>query len=466
MHVALVNTNRIRPPIAPIGIDYVAEALSSAGHQVKILDLCWAEDGESAMRDFFGRTSVDLVGVTLRNTDDCAFASRESFLEPFSSIVKAIGDFTDAPVVVGGVGFSVMPEQVLKRCGAYLGLWGEGEFGLVQLAENMEGKRLRKDVANLIWRHKDTWRHNHLSRPPLEALPPMSRIWVDNRRYFREGGQAGIETKRGCPGDCIYCADPLAKGKRTRTRPPMAVVDEVERLLDQGIDHVHTCDSEFNLPKEHASAVCEEMIRRRLGERCRWYAYCTPLGFSAKLADLMARAGCAGINFGVDSGDEHMLRRLRRGYPPEAILNAARACQGAGIVVMFDLLLGAPGETRDSLVTTIELMNKAAPERVGVAIGVRVYPGTQLAELVMREGLKEGLVGKGDGTEPLFFMEPKIAPVVSELLDRLIGEDERFFYMDPLRPDRNYNYSANQRLQDAIKEGYRGAYWDILRRCG
>ena len=466
MHVALVNTNRIRPPIAPIGIDYVAEALSSAGHHVKILDLCWAHDWGSAVSRFFNKASVDLIGVTLRNTDDCAFTSRESFLPGFASMVKTIGKHTDAPVVVGGVGFSVMPEQVLKRCGAHLGLWGDGEFGLLQLAESMEGKRSRQEVAGLIWRDQGTWRHNEISRPPLKMLPPMSRTWVDNGRYFREGGQAGIETKRGCTGDCIYCADPIAKGKGTRTRPPAAVADEMERLLEQGIDHVHTCDSEFNLPEAHASEVCEEMIRRRLGNRLRWYAYCTPLGFSADLAKLMARAGCVGINFGADSGDAHVLKRLRRGFTPQAVLRAARSCQEAGIVVMLDLLLGVPGETRESIVTTIDLMNQAAPERVGVALGVRVYPGTRLADMVFRQDLKGGLVGQGDGTDPLFFMEPAIAPLIFELLDRLIGNDERFFFFDPSRPDRNYNYNANQRLEDAINKGYRGAYWDILRRYG
>jgi hypothetical protein len=464
MHIALVNTNRIRPPIAPIGLDYVAEALHAAGHHVRILDLCWADDLGGAISHFFQEKEFDLIGVTLRNTDDCALASRQSFLAEFAGMVSTIGEHTDAPVVVGGVGFSVMPEQVLGRCQAHAGLWSDGEFGLVQFAESMDGKRLRQDVDHLIWRDDDTWRHNGSSMPPLVDLPPMSRSWVDNRRYFREGGQGGIETKRGCPGQCVYCADPIAKGRATRVRPPAAVVDEMERLLEQGIDHIHTCDSEFNLPEEHALAVCEEMIRRNLGDNLRWYAYCTPVGFSSDLAQRMGRAGCVGINFGVDSGDEDMLRRLRRGFSPEAVSHAGRACQEAGIVVMFDLLLGAPGETRQSIITTVELMKQVAPDRVGVALGVRVYPGTELAGLVLGGGSKDGLLGEGDGTEPLFFMEPAVEPFIFELLDGLIGEDERFFFFDPSRPDRNYNYNANQRLEDAIKEGYRGAYWDILRR--
>ena len=178
----------------------------------------------------------------------------------------------------------------------------------------------------------------------------------------------------------------------------------------------------------------------------------------------MGSAGCVGINFGVDSGHEDMLRRLRRGFAPKAILDAVRSCHAAGMVVMLDLLLGSPGETRESIIATVELMKQASPERVGIALGVRVYPGTALADLVCQEDMREGLIGGGHSSEPLFFLEAEIAPFVFELLDELIGKDERFFFFDPSRPDRNYNYNANQRLEDAIGKGYRGAYWDILRR--
>jgi hypothetical protein len=73
-------------------------------------------------------------------------------------------------------------------------------------------------------------------------------------------------------------------------------------------------------------------------------------------------------------------------------------------------------------------------------------------------------VGGPDPATPLFFLEPKVAPWCVEWLDDLIGEDERFLFFDPSRPAKNYNYNANQRLVDAITAGYRGAYWDILRR--
>lgn len=464
MHVALVNTNRIRPPIAPIGLDYLAETLNAARHHVEVLDLCWADDWASVIARFLDRMGFDLVGVTLRNTDDCAFTSRQSFLGEFADMVNTIRKHTDALIVVGGVGFSIMPEQVLTLCGADAGIWGDGEMVLLELANRIEGRREWVDLPNLFWRRNGKWQRNPLSLLPLTNLPPMSRGWVDNRRYFSEGGQAGIETKRGCPRHCIYCADPIAKGKKIRIRPPKGVVDELQTLLEQGIDHIHTCDSEFNLPRWHAFEVGKEIIRRNLGDQLRWYTYCSPVPFSLELAKLMHRAGCVGINFGVDNGDGEMLRRLGRNFTPDDILNAVRSCKEAGIMVMLDLLVGSPGETKESIIRTIELMKNAEPDRVGVALGVRTYPGTALANRVMQEGRREGLVGGEDPLEPLFFIEPRIAPFAFELLNELIGDDRRFLFFDPSKSDRNYNYNANQWLVDAIGKGYRGAYWDILRR--
>lgn len=465
MHICLVNTNRIKPPIAPIGLEYVAEALNAAGHDIKILDLCWEVDWRTAIAKFFDGARFDLVGVTLRNTDDCAFTSRSSFLDEFADMVNTIRIHSDALIVLGGVGFSIMPEKVLNLCKADAGISGDGEFIFVELANRIEGKMDWFDLSNLILRRNRTYRRNKTSTPPLLSLPPMTRSWVDNPRYFREGGQIGIETKRGCSGRCIYCADPIAKGKKIRTRPPGAVADELERLLEQGINCFHTCDSEFNLPKQHAFEVCYEIIKRGLAGRIQWYAYCSPAPFSRELANLMRCAGCVGINFGADNGDEEMLRRLKRNFTPGDIMNAAQWCQDAGILVMFDLLLGSPGETKDSILKTVDLMRQAAPDRVGVSIGVRVYPGTELANLIMDEELKKGLTD-GEEPQPLFFIEPKIAPLVFQLLDNLVGNDRRFFFFEPSRPEQNYNYNANQKLIEAISKGYRGAYWDILRRMG
>ena len=466
IQIALVNTNRMKPPIAPIGLEYVAEALDHAGFKPHILDLCWEEDWEFALSDFFCQNRFDFIGLSLRNTDDCAAINCQCFLPEFSSIAKIIRQHSQAPVVAGGVGFSVMPELVLDIAGLDAGIWGEGEFIMPRIASHISEKKDWRDLPNLVIRQENKWHRNPLWAPSLASLPPMSRKWVDNVRYFREGGQAGVETKRGCPQSCIYCADPLAKGKIVRVRPPESVVFELENLLSQGIDHVHTCDCEFNIPEAHAKEVCLEMIRKKLGEKLRWYAYCAPKPFSEELATLMRRAGCVGINFGTDSGDEKMLRNLKRSFLPRDIETAVLACKKEGIAVMIDLLIGAPGETRQSIQSTIELMKRIDPDRIGVVIGVRVYPGTEL-EIILKQNNYDGVVrDPDDPAAPVVFLESAVAPFVFDFVDKLIGQDKRFFFFDPTKPDKNYNYNANQKLLNALEKGYKGAYWDILRRFG
>ncbi len=324
--------------------------------------------------------------------------------------------------MLGGAGFSVMPELVMDACKVDAGAWADGEWAVVELAKRIEGRQDWSGVPNLVWRREGRWQRNAPSSQPLTGLPPMSRTWVDHPRYVREGGQAGLETKRGCPCQCIYCADPLAKGREMRPRSPQVVVDELERLLAQGVDHIQSCDSEFNAPEWHAADVCKEIIRRKLGDKVHWYAMCSPVPFSSELASLMRRAGFDGVNLGVDNGDEQMLRRLKRGFTPEDILNATRCCKEAGIAVMFDLLLGAPGETKESIARTIELVKRARPTKANVQLGVRVYPGTELATLVAQPELREGLVGGDDPYEPLFFIEPAVAPFASRMLDELISD--------------------------------------------
>jgi radical SAM superfamily enzyme YgiQ (UPF0313 family) len=462
MNITLVNTNRIKPPIAPIGLEYIAEALNNKGHSIRILDLCWAENWKNSIKDFFKDNDSKLVCVTLRNTDDCGFASRQSFLKNFSDMVKEIRKNCIAPIIAGGVGFSTMPEQVMKNCNVDTGICGDGEFTLIKIAERIENNKDWHDLPNLIYRKNGEIYRNPSETHSLANLPIMTRSWFDNIRYFNKGGQSGFETKRGCSHNCIYCADPVAKGKNVRLRPPEDVAQEIENLLSQGIDHFHTCDCEFNYPVSHAEEICKELIKRGISEKIRWFAYCLPSDFTLEFAKLMKKAGCVGINFGVDNGDDRMLKILKRNFTSDDILTTVKSCRDAGIAVMFDLLLGAPGETEESVTKTIKLMKKASPDLIGVTVGVRVYPGTELSEMVKREDLNAGVSGEDDLS--LFFLEPEIKNTIFPLIGKLIDGDKRFFFLDPSKPEKNYDYTSNEILVNAIKKGSRGAYWDILRK--
>ncbi len=472
--IALVNVNGMMPPIGPVGLGYVAGAARSAGVDVRLVDLGLAADPHAALEDRLADCGPSLVGLTFRNVDDCFWPSAEWFVPDLVETVRRLRGLTDAPIVLGGVGYSIFPREILQATGADFGIRGDGEEALVALARELESGRRRFDrVPGLLWREGGRLR----ACPPAWPSPlrlPTARDALDNAAYFRRGGQAGVETKRGCPRTCTYCADPLAKGRSARVRDPREVAEEFESLARQGCDVVHLCDSEFNLPPDHARVVCDELARRRLGDRVRWYTYMAVVPFDARLADRMQRAGCVGINFTGDSAAEAMLRAYRQPHRAGDLASAVRLCRERGIAVMIDLLLGGPGETPETLAETIGFMKRIGPDCVGAALGLRLYPGTEATREVAAEGpleanpgLKRRYDGPVDLARPTFYISPALGERPARLVKDLIGGDERFF--EPIErtsdaESSDHNYNDNADLVAAIAGGARGAYWHILRR--
>ena len=467
----VVNTNRMKPAVAPVGLDYLGEALTEKGYIVDLLDLCFSEDYRKAIDDYFGKKSVLAIGITIRNTDDCYLLSQDFFLPEIRDIVKYFKTKTNVPIILGGVGFSIMPEKILEYCELDLGIREDGEEVLPLLLDRITKGKDYRDLPGLVYKDDGGFVNNKPQYFDLNKLSSRRRKFVDNRKYFNDGGQGNIETKRGCNRNCIYCADPVAKGRKIRLRNPEKVVNELEALLDEGVNCFHFCDSEFNLPEEHAKAVCQQIINRGIVKKIGWYAYCSPSPFSEELARLMNVAGCKGVDFGVDNGNGEILKILGRDFGKDEIRNTARLCHKYGITFMFDLLLGGPGETRKTVKETIELMRETEPDRVGVMVGVRIYAGTELGNIVLKEGpmeknrnLQGKVRGNGDFFEPVFYVSKRLGEDVFSYISELIGDDERFFFTTRDDQEKGYNYNQNQVLVEAIKKGYRGAYWDILRR--
>ncbi len=470
--VLLVNPNQMKPAVAPIALDYLASALTKHCFQVDVLDLCFSPDWTEDIDRYFTDNSPIAIGISLRNTDDTSLSGQDFFIPRFKEISDYIKERTSAPLILGGAGFSIMPEAILDYYGLDLGISGDGEYSLPFLVENLVSNQDYNSVPGLVYRTDNGFRRNPPSYIDLNNIPTPGREAIDNGRYFAEGGMGNIETKRGCNKGCIYCADPLGKGKAFRLRSPESVVDEIESLLGTGIDYFHFCDSEFNLPASHAEEVCREIIRRSLGSRVRWYTYACPAPFTEEMSTMFQRAGCVGINFGADSGSDLVLRALGRDFGADDLVRTAGICHKQGIVFMYDLLLGGPGETKETLRQTVELMKALSPSRVGAALGVRIFQGTRLASMVQEMGplnQNPNLHGNMNGNEqffaPIFYLSSDLGEDALQYLADLIGGDERFFFMSPNQAnDKNYNYNDNLILVEAIRSGYRGAFWDILRR--
>jgi len=531
--LTLINTNRMVPAIGPIGLEYVAEAAARAGIDVSILDLALCDDPDRALREHLAGRGATLIGLSFRNVDDCFWPSAQWFVPGLADLVQKIRGLSDAPIVLGGVGFSVFAKEIVEYTGADFGIHGDGELATIALYRQLQNGRQFETVGGLVWRSQGEIRAN---RPawPAEISLPARREMFDNRAYFARGGQCGFETKRGCNRRCLYCADPLSKGPVPRSRKPAEIADEIESLLAQGIDVLHTCDAEFNVPRRHALAVCEEMIRRSLGEKVRWYAYLAVTPFDAELADALRRAGCVGINFTGDSASETMLSTYRQQHRAEDLAAAVRLCRENGMKVMIDLLLGGPGETPQTAAETIRFIKQIAPDCAGASLGIRVYPGTGMVDVLRgcvgsphslggivkrslrslamadfpcarpsprptglddatllthplrrqgpldaQPGMRRRYAGPIDLFQPTFYISPALGPEPARLIKDLIAGDQRFF--EPMAegaPTRNdalgspeqsdpestgHNYNDNTDLVEAIRQGARGAYWDILR---
>ncbi len=479
--LTLINANRMTPPIAPVGLDYVVGTARRAGERVELLDLCLASDPQAVLAQHFGSNSPELVGISFRNVDDCFWPGAVWFVPELADLVAAVRRLTDAPLVLGGVGFSIFAEQIVARTGADFGIRGDGEQPLLDLLTQLRGPRQLDRVPGLVWRQGDAIRANVPSWP-LAWSAATARDALDNPSYFRRGGQIGVETKRGCDRQCIYCADPLAKGPRLRLRDPREVADEFQTLAAQGCDVLHLCDSEFNLPMEHARAVCQELISRRLGERVRWYAYLATMPFDAELAHEMRRAGCVGINFTGDAASAAMLAAYRQPHRAADLAQNVRCCRDQGIAVMIDLLLGGPGETPESAAETVEFVRGAIRLRRRLASHHPAAMQRSAAEgpLAANPHLHRRYQGPIDFLRPTFYVSQALGPKPAQLVRDLIAGDPRFF--EPADDDvpaekvdgcfpadghdsaSGYNYNENTALAQAIDQGARGAYWDILRR--
>jgi radical SAM superfamily enzyme YgiQ (UPF0313 family) len=466
--VLLINPNRMEPAVSPLGLEMVADGLTRSDVKWSLLDLFWERAPIKSLKNSLADNNPAVVGISIRNIDDCYYASKTFLLSHIKRYVKTIRGCSDAKVVLGGVGFGIAPGPVLDYLGADYGIRGDGEESFPELVKSLVSGDDISRIEGLVVSEKSA------PSPAVCRLNGRSgpaRGLVQTKRYFDKGGQGNIETQRGCNRKCIYCADPVSKGRKPRFWEPAAVVEQFERLLENDINVLHLCDSEFNVSKKHAQGVCEALIRSGVSKKIKWYAYAMPSPMDDKLARLMKRAGCVGMDFGADSASARMLSGLGRDFGPKALEKCADACKKAGLIFMYDLLIGGPGETRETMKMTIDRLKKIRPHRAGVSFGLRLFPETSLHEMIRTEGgLSEnpciyGHTKNNDSLlKPIFYVTDTMGRAPEKYLKKLIDDDPIFLFAASDEFDKNYNYNDNKPLVSAIRKGARGAYWDILRR--
>ena len=421
MKLLLVATNREPSPfpVAPLGALCVTAAARAAGHDVSFLDLGAKAAPQRALRKALAADDYQAVAFSIRNLDNCFVLAPRMYFDEVSEFVGIARQAFKGTMILGGSGFSVSPHGWMKRLPVNCGVIGEGEQVFVELLARLEAGQPLDGIHGVITAQS---RDRAAPCPPAEAIKRLGDLttpaheFCRYQKYLRRGGSVSVQTKRGCPFRCAYCIYPQLEGRRYRLRPPEAVADEVATIIRQsGPRHFFFVDSVFNDPREHALAVCGELRQRRLP--MRWMAFCNPVGFDAELAQAMAQAGCEGLEFGLDAATPKMLGAMRKPFGQEEIRTAMQAAHDAKVPFAVHLLFGGPGETWPDVEEAQIFLNSCAPANsVFASFGIRVYEGTAMEEIAVREGV---FPSGHDLFEPAYYISPPMATRPEENLDRI-----------------------------------------------
>ena len=395
-------------PVPPIGLSYVAGATRRAGHDVRFLDLLPSAaplaDVRRAVREF----APEVVGISVRNIDNVVLQRPAWHLAAIDEIVATLRQESRARIVLGGPAISILGAAALARVDADFAVLGEGEEAFPRLLSAIEAGRGYEGVEGLCYRDDERVACTAPARLPRFHASGMED-WINWPAYEKMGSTWAIQTKRGCPLHCSYCAYPGIEGGASRRRPAEEVVDEIERVMDRvGPRTFEFVDSTFNVPTEHAERICREILRRGLSVTLTAMGV-NPLGVSPTLFDLMRRAGFNAMMITPEAASDTMLESLNKGFTVEHVRRAARLARDSGIASMWFFMLGGPGETRETVEETVSFVEKHLDWRGCLSIfttGIRVLPGTDLA----RRAVAAGYLSPGrDLTEPVFYLSPHVA---------------------------------------------------------
>jgi len=426
MKVLLINENRTKENIIPypLGISYVSRAAREAGHDVLGLDLLFSKNITEELKETVEEFSPDCIGLSIRNIDNQDIRNSIFYVEDVKEIVECLRSVTRARIILGGAGFSIFPSETLEYLGVELGIAGEGEQSFPELLECLS-KGGNPEKVNGVFVL------THISR--RQTIPAPFKRFPDFRgadlHVFKvepyiesEGHQTpfsvNIQSRRGCPLGCIYCPNPLIEGRNLRFRRAETVVEELATLeAEHGVNSVFFTDSLFNYPYEYTEELCREILRR--GVSIEWRCSIAPFEAKPGLFELMRKAGCTHVSIGNESGSEITLQALGKNFGKKEISKCVNSAKEAGINVNCFLLLGGPGETRETVLESIEFMDELSPDAVSVTVGIRIYPGCKLADIAKSEGIispKENLL------KPKFYLSREVEPWLYEYMRNVVKD--------------------------------------------
>ena len=384
MKVLIISANTLNA--APTGPVYIAGASRQAGHEVQIYERLFANDLEQELAATLESFQPDVVGVSIRlvfgdELDDGApLGTRHTDLRPrIKAITDIVRQVSPARIVLGGPGFNYYARDWLEYLDLDYGIRGEGEESFpLYLKRLAEGGNIHS-IPGCVFRENGGFD----GVPPCpvinldeQALPAYDLL--DWQLYSERKITPAILTKRGCAFACTYCPYSKLEGKRYRLKSPQRVLDEARKIIQSTGSHkIMFCENNFNAPRRHAEAILRAMISNE-ADFLWGTGDLRPMGVTDDFCRLMETTGCFYANLSIESASAKMLRSMKRGYTAQQIRDSLGALNRSKIPFGATLMLGAPGETPETIAETLRVLDDyEIPNGVWVTIGVYLWTDYQ-----------------------------------------------------------------------------------------
>ncbi len=255
---------------------------------------------------------------------------------------------------------------------------GEGEDTIRELVQKGRDRRNWSQIKGIAYTQDKnvffTGERDFIQ--DLDTLPLPARHLIPLSRYLALGFPVSIITSRGCPNQCIFCQGRRMVGAKVRYRSISSIFDEIEEILDYGFTRINIADDFFTSNSKRVVAFCEEIHKRNL--KFGWSAFARADSVNQELLKTMLNTGCDSVLFGIESGNQEMLDRIRKRVKLDRIRQAVADCRAVGMRVVGTFIVGLPGESLDTLKDSHRFA-----EELGIEYGYHFlapFPGTTIKE--------------------------------------------------------------------------------------
>lgn len=378
------------PPLgAPLSLLCLAAPLLQAAFEVKLIDNLISPDTEKTI--LHEVEDALLLGISVLTGPHIGAAIRMS---------KAVKKKRPAlPIVFGGWHASLATQQTLREPYVDAIVRGQGELTLLELAQRIADGDDWHGVRGISFKDADGQIVHEPERPvaDINTLPRPAYHLADPRIYAAVSGvrQLAYTSSVGCPYQCNYCTDQVFYKRRFNAYRVERVVSDLAELVPRyNIEHVPLFDSNFLVDRKRAVAIAKGIIAS--GVKFQW-DFQTSTDFLALMSEedvrLLAESGVHHIGFGTESASQEVLALMNKRFQHvEQMVETARKTNLAGIHVVFNIILGYPGETEAHRQQTFRIMSDIAKEYANVSFSPNIftpYPGIpiwpQLREMGVRE---------------------------------------------------------------------------------